>query len=394
MRFRNLTLLFASTLTVMAGATIAPSLPGMEAHFSGTPRAQMWVQLILTIPGLMIALAAPLAGWLLDRWRKKQVLLWSVLTYVLAGTAGFWLDESLAAMLVSRVVLGIAVAGVMVTCTTLVADYFSGPQRARYMGLLAAFGSFGGVVYVGLAGWLAGFDWRSPFLVYLLAIVILPMVIAFIRDPDMRIVPEAGDVSAPNKNLLLFFFALAFLEILVLYLVPVHLPFYMQTLNGAAASTAGYAIAWLLLVMALVSCAYKAIQNRSSFFVLQTAGITVLAAGCLLLGFANHLWQVMFALTVMGLGLGVMRPNVVMWLMNCTPPNMRGRIMGGMTSSYFIGQFACPLLMLPLMNSWGYSDGFAAVGLFLLAVVAVLLAYKAAGARATAAMVFWSKNHR
>jgi len=46
------TLLLVSTLTVMAGATIAPALPAMRQYFSEVANADYWVRLILTAPAL------------------------------------------------------------------------------------------------------------------------------------------------------------------------------------------------------------------------------------------------------------------------------------------------------------------------------------------------------
>ena len=42
------TLLLVSTLTVMAGATIAPSLPAMEEHYAEVENVAYWVRLVLT----------------------------------------------------------------------------------------------------------------------------------------------------------------------------------------------------------------------------------------------------------------------------------------------------------------------------------------------------------
>ncbi|MFT5047407.1 MAG: MFS family permease, partial [Porticoccaceae bacterium] len=52
----------------MAGATIAPGLPGLLAHFSDHPDAEYLTRFILTIPGLAIAISAPLAGYLADKF--------------------------------------------------------------------------------------------------------------------------------------------------------------------------------------------------------------------------------------------------------------------------------------------------------------------------------------
>lgn len=386
MFLRNATLLLASTLTVMAGATIAPSMSGMEQHFAGAEHAQLWVQLILTVPGLVIAIAAPLAGWLLDRWRKKQLLVWAIGAYAVAGSAGYWLDHSLIALLASRILLGVAVAAVMVTCTTLVGDYFTGAERGQYMGLMAAFGAFGGVIFVALATWLANIDWQTPFLVYLLALVLLPAAICFIHEPNAPATTNAAKEQAqpPAQTLhrlqLSGFYILALVEIMALYLVPVHLPFYLPQLGVVEPAFAGIALTWLLLVMALVSLAYRVLQQAQSFALLHAAGFAVLALGCVYLGLAANRWQILLAVTVMGLGLGVVRPNVVMWLMASTAPQVRGRVMGGLTSSFFIGQFICPLVTLPLLQLWGYSTMFALMACALLTVAVLIAAMHFSGA--------------
>ena len=59
---RPLTLLLCSTLTVMAAATITPTLSAIAAHFAETPHAEFLTRLVLTLPALVIVLVAPLAG--------------------------------------------------------------------------------------------------------------------------------------------------------------------------------------------------------------------------------------------------------------------------------------------------------------------------------------------
>jgi MFS family permease len=120
-----LTLLAASSLTVMSGATVSPSLPGLQESFSQVESVEILVRLVLTMPALFIAIFAPLAGSLVDRVGRKQVLLFSVILYGIAGGSGLVLD-SLYAILAGRALLGVAVAGVMTSATALIADYYSG----------------------------------------------------------------------------------------------------------------------------------------------------------------------------------------------------------------------------------------------------------------------------
>ena len=50
----KITLILVSTLTVMSGATIAPSLPAMREYFAEVPHADYLVRLVLTLPALLI----------------------------------------------------------------------------------------------------------------------------------------------------------------------------------------------------------------------------------------------------------------------------------------------------------------------------------------------------
>src|SRR5690606_16619959 len=227
-RTRDATLLLASTLTVMAGATIAPALPEMERAYAEHEHAKLLVQLVMTLPGLLIALGAPVVGWLLDRGPRRPVLLVAMVLYALAGTSPLVLD-GLTAILVGRALLGLAVAAIMVTCTTLVGDYFEGPQRGHAMGLLAAFGGFGGVVFVALGSALAGLHWRAPFALYGLAFLLVPAILAFLPEPTRPTVARPrGRGARISPVFLLGCCGLAILEILALYMVPVHVPFFAQ----------------------------------------------------------------------------------------------------------------------------------------------------------------------
>src|SRR5690606_32866450 len=69
------TLLLASALTIMAGATIAPALPAIETVFAAEPDAALLTRLVLTAPALAIAICAPFAGGLADRIGRRPVLL-------------------------------------------------------------------------------------------------------------------------------------------------------------------------------------------------------------------------------------------------------------------------------------------------------------------------------
>jgi MFS family permease len=150
-RLTQLTLMMISTLTVMAGATISPSLPTMREHFATLPNADYLVRLALTLPALFIAIGAPLVGIIIDRLGRKPLLLLALGLYGIAGASGFVLND-LNWLLVGRAFLGVSVAGIMTIATTLIADYYTGATRAQFLGLQASFMGLGGVLFLILGG--------------------------------------------------------------------------------------------------------------------------------------------------------------------------------------------------------------------------------------------------
>jgi MFS family permease len=364
-------LLFCSSLTVMAGATIAPSLPGLKDHFAATPEVDLLVRLVLTIPGLAIALAAPLAGGLSDRIGRKPVLLAGIVLYALSGASGLVLD-SLAAILVGRVLLGFAVGMVMTSATALIIDLYAGPAREKALGQQAAFMGFGGVVFLIGGGLLAEMSWRGPFSVYLAPLAILPLLwLALPRpQPQPAAPPGAEGMDWRTAGAV---YAFAFVGMIVFYIIPVQLPFLLRGLGAPSPALAGMGIAACSLASALTSLMLMGrVRAR-----LGLKGTLVLAYGAVVLGygviaFAGGVPIVFAGLLVAGFGFGLQMPSLVSWLQSTVPPQMRGRAAGFYTMAVFLGQFVSPFIHAPAARAVGYSFSYlAAAGLALALTMAM-----------------------
>lgn len=364
----------------MASATISPALPDMQKAFQHIENSEMLVKLVMTIPGLAIAFSAPLVGLLIDRWKKTHIIFIATLIYGVSGIAGYFFDHSLYAILISRALLGIAVAAIMVGCTTLISDYFNGAERGKYIGLQAAFGGFGGVLFLSLGGYLADFGWTIPFLIYASAFILLPGMMFFLNEPENRhthnVLSQDQQQAVQTKNsktLLYSCYIMATVEVFALYMVPLHYPFYIQEiteLNSSITSSTqtGLSIAIMLLMMALVSSFYNFFQKMASYPLLHAIGLALLALGYALLSQVETQTQAILALCISGTGLGLMRPNLVIWLLTIIQPQHRGKILGTLTSFFFIGQFIAPVVTQPLIESMGYASTFEWISIFLLMI--------------------------
>jgi MFS family permease len=372
------TLLVASSLTVMAGATISPSLPAMQQVFSGVGNVEFLVRLVLTVTALFIVVGAPVAGTLVDRIGRKPVLLGSAVLYGLAGSSGLVLDN-LYAILAGRALLGLAVAGVMTSTTSLIADYYAGPMRSQMMGLQAAFMGFGGVVFLTLGGFLADASWRLPFLLYLVGLALAPLVALRLVEPIRSGATAglgAGDGAGglPIRTLAPLY-AMALAGQVVFYLVPTQLPFYLEDLAGVGAVGAGLAIALSTLVAALTSMSFGRVGERFSRKAISAATFVLLGVGYGAVGLSNSVGLVLAGLAVGGVGVGLLLPNLNTWIASAVPDSARGRAVGGLTTFVFLGQFLSPVVSLPVGGAFGLGTAYVLAGLLALVVAGLIAAF-------------------
>ena len=368
------TLLIAASLTVMAGATIAPGLPGMRAHFAGVPNADLLVRLVLTIPAIVIALAAPFAGLVIERIGRLRMLTVGALLYALAGTTGLWM-QSLPALLVGRAVLGLAVACVMTTVTTLAGDYFRGRERARFLGQQAAFMGFGGLIFVTGGGFAADLHWRAPFAIYFAALLVLPLAARFLHEPEgARPAPGAPQEAVPRGVLVVL--AAAFVAMACFYLVPVQLPFLLaQDLGLSSPSLTGIAVGLATTVSSLASLGYARFGSRRALGTVLAFGWAMMAAGFALIAVADGFALVLAGMFLVGGGMGATMPSFSTTMLALVPESRRGRMAGLLTSAIFMGQFVSPLASQPLAHALGdrLQPVFGAFGILLVALAALAL---------------------
>ena len=373
----KLTLLLASSLTIMAATTIAPSLPAMNQHFESTVadpdlRATL-VRLVITLPALFIVIGSPIAGIIVDRFGRKPLLLVAALLYGLAGSSGIYL-ESLSTILVGRALLGLAVAGIMVSATTLIADYYSGSTRATFMGLQSGFMGLGGVLFLTLGGALAQQNWHYPFGIYLFAWLIVPLIVLFIFEPHL-----AEPISKRSSHLyivggtqmaiqpipigvMVVVYGLSMLIQIAFYLIPVQMPFFLKGLVQAEPSQTGMAIAFCTLFAAIASVNYGKMNQRMGFVSFLPLVFGLMGIGYLLIGQSSNWAQVLTGLALCGMGLGLLMPNMSIWLMTTVPEAIRGRALGGLSTAIFLGQFLSPIVTQPFAKTLGLGKLYAIVG--------------------------------
>ncbi|MFC9439782.1 MFS transporter [Nocardia sp. NPDC057030] len=375
-RIARATVLAAATLTVMGPAVIAPSLPAMRETFSAMAGADVLVRLVLTVTSLAIGLSAPLAGMAADRIGRKPLLVGSLALYAVAGAAGFFVD-SIGVLLVTRALVGVAVGGIMTAVSAIITDWFEGPKRATFLGLQQASAGVGGVVFLPLAGLLAASNWKLPFWIYGAAALILPF--AFFALREQRRDKGSGPISVESAGArtgifrpIAALYLLAFVVTLAFYMAPTQLPFLLAQLHIGPALV-GAVIAATTISSVAGALAFPSLRARWSPNVLTAASVGVLGIGWVLVGTASSVAQVVAGLLVGGFGVGLAVPNLNLRLSDLAPAATRGRILSGLVTGIFLGQFASPLIVAPLIHLTSIGGAFLWTGLAMTAGAATAL---------------------
>jgi MFS family permease len=345
----KLTLLLVSSLTIMSVITISPALPQMTAEFSHVPHGDLIVKLVLTIPALMIAVISPITGHMIDRHGRLKILWFSLFLYAVSGTAGYFLD-SIYIILLSRAVLGISVGMSMTIVITLIADYFEGTERQKFVGLQIAFMSLGGILFIGLGGILADLGWRYPFLIYLFSLFVLPLSMLFLHEPVLEEKRHQLPHQIKAPAIIWLLFVNTMLMWIIFFLIPVQIPFHLKALGIEKNSLAGAAIAMSTAFSSLSAFSYSRIKARLSFLSVFSVGYLLMATGYICISISESYAMVILAMMLSGLGMGMMIPNTNMWVMKITPPAIRGKEIGKLTTFWFLGQFLSPIILYPVVN--------------------------------------------
>lgn len=170
-------LLSISLVTGMQMAGL-PAIPAMGEFFAGLPQAAIEsLSTVQSLSAMVMVLASPATARVLG---KRAVVALGVGLAAIAGLVPAFV-ASYPAILASRVVFGVGIGLFGPLSISLLADYFTGSERATMLGFRASVETFGQALSTPLAGALLVFGWQASYLVYLIALV--PLVLFILGIP-------------------------------------------------------------------------------------------------------------------------------------------------------------------------------------------------------------------
>ena len=375
---------FATFLYVLALALIIPFLPFQILSLGGSYAS---VGGIFSAFSAASFLSAPLWGRVCDRWGVKTALLASAFLTLLSYIVLF-VAPSLSILYAARILAGLA-AGWLIACQTLVAQSTESRERTRGLGLLGAAFGMGFAAGHALSAWLLGENLtpaKTPVLVACF-VVLAAIALATTFSSRKNSVRKNNDPKSAPQSRRGWFDVLALFQTKTLAWIALVYFFVSLSFHGFEGTFAVWVeevfafgprkVALLLTYASLVVIVVQgglvgALARRQGEVRVIFFGIACLACGLAFLAFASSLALLLFALTLLAVGISCHNPAMQSLISQKT--ERQGEIFGILQALTSLSRAIAPFGFALVAVAWG---GKILYTLLAAALVLLLIVIKA-----------------
>ncbi|ABQ68449.1 major facilitator superfamily MFS_1 [Rhizorhabdus wittichii RW1] len=369
-RARRMLAIFVMTaggcFTGLMTTALSPSMVAIKAHFGHDASAALVAQLVVTTASLGVVIGGPVAGWLIQRFGIRAVLLGALPCYGLCGSAGLLL-ESATALFASRFGLGFCAATIFTASVTLLGDSFVGGGRSRVLGFKTTVAAGFAVLSVMLSARIAeAAGWRAPFALYGATALAMMLIVLFAVEARPR--EQARAVAAPAMRGLLILwpvYAILIAISAITILQQTQVPLLLASDHDAPPTTIGWVIAGGTVAYTIASIFYGSLHVRLGPRRMFALNLALIGSGVSVLGLSHDLLLSAAGCLLLGSGGGLMQPYLLNVLLDRTAAETRGRAIGLVSPAINSGQFLSPLLFFLLFAGLGGHGAFLTIGIVL-----------------------------
>ncbi|RKD33466.1 MFS transporter [Thermohalobacter berrensis] len=363
-----------SLLIIMTGTTVSPALGEISKAFPDID--SYLIKMILTLPTIVVIPFSLLSGKISLVMKNRKILIIALILYIIGGLGGSF-TNSIYELLFFRVIIGMGMGLLIPLSRSLIADFFTGNERTEMMGMSNAISNLGGITATLIAGFLATFSWRYVFLVYLISLLVLVLVIFVLPEPKRRKPNNQNEFYINNKVLILAI--LAFFLNIAFYSVVTNIALFIENENIGNSNSAGIAMASLTLA-GFISGIF--LQKLSALLKNKKIpiGIVLMSSGFLLLSNAYNLTIILLANFLIGFGLGILKPLILLQVTKVTPQLSNAFSLSVVSSSLYFGKFMSPIFLNFLAEVFGnnsirFTFFMVGIGLGLSFIISLILSF-------------------
>ena len=188
-------------------------------------------------------------------------------------------------------------------------------------------------------------------------------------------VPQQEEQEDLNSNILFIYF-LAFLLMLVFYILPTQIPFLIMNHFGSSGTLTGSIIATAFISNAIGAIAFRKLKQKFTHNQIYIIGMSIIAFGFIGIGLVTNVYFFFLTAPIMGFGGGVLMTNMTAWMLSVTHHTKRIQSSGYLTSALFLGQFFSPILFHPLVSKVSIDKFFIIVGILIFIITTTVIAFK------------------
>jgi MFS family permease len=362
---QGILLLLPVTMAVMGVSVLTPVVHLLLEQFKDVPHHDyLVIGGVLTMPAIWVLLFSPFAGWLADRFGRRNLLLLSMVVYAVVGIAPAFLNN-LYAIILARAGVGICESIVLTVSTTMISDFFRGRARERWMASQTAVASVSALGIIYLGGQLgAAYGWRGPFYLYVYSLILACAVLAFVWEPPSEQsvatdVPVAGAAVKDEAAGIRFPWA-RMLGICSLTLLASIAFYTVVTKNAEALVALGVsdpAVIGKYTMLASIGVpfgtfVYWGVARLPVGFLLSI-DFALIGSGFVLMGRAMEPTTYAWGSFINQIGCGIVLPTMLVWATRGLAYSIRGRGTGMWQAAFAIGQFLSGMIVTLLGKELG-----------------------------------------
>ena len=332
-----------SAVTSLPGLAISPILEDLSRIFPTA--SELEIQMLTSLPSLLIIPFVLLAGWLSERGGESlKLLAVGLLIFFVSGVACIFAKD-IRLLIVASCIMG-AGAGIAVPYSTgLVVRYFTGDSRVQQLGISSAVNNLSLVIATAVVGWLAAKDWHLAFTVYLLPVVALVLLLA-LRDAKPAPEPEESDQLRQSKinwwrlsGLSVLYFIITFTTLVITFYLSFLLEKYRFPQEFSSVMISLFFLA-IMLPGFVLNSVIRRVRSMTMF-----VSLVLVVVGLLLVGTIPDIPLMTLGVILTGVGYGVLQPIIYDKTAIVAPPDKATKALSVVMTVNYVAVVVCPFVV-------------------------------------------------
>lgn len=338
------------SLTITCNTAFSPILSEIGKSFPDANDSS--IQIVLTIISLSTFPMMLIEPFFERFLTKRDVAILGTCLMLIGGILPHFFHSQLWMLYLVSVVIGCGLSLVVVTSSSLIADYFTGLEKSKIMGYQAIFASLGGAIVAKGSGVLTSyFGWQNGYLILLITVPILLVMFTCIPKGEIpKTESQSGGFYISGK--LIYFGILCLLAGIFISTFNTNIAMYLDR-NGIGNEQTAGTVSAIMQVAGILSGLIFGFMVKT--FKRFTLGIAVLlsAIGTLIVGLSTNLIVVCIGALCMGIGFAMRNAGGVSFAANMVSAVQASSAIAVVSASFNLGSFISAYVINPLSGLFG-----------------------------------------